>query len=146
MKFLVEVFYMNPFEVFLYMIVCPCLISWRFLDATKALIKEIGINLRYYPKHYIKPHRWMRKFYHLRDNPILKTAYFELLIITFYPILGLLCAIGYACTAGNSLIMDYIVGAVILGGIVIAGGLILVSVLIYKRKKDKKTSSKKEKK
>ena len=60
-------------------------------NSTVGMIKEIGINSqsRYYPKHYIIPKRWMRKFFHINQRTIPRYLYFELLVSVFFLILGL---------------------------------------------------------
>ena len=69
-------------------------------NSAVAMIKEIGINSRYYPKHYITPKRWMRNFYHVTQRMIPRYLYFELMVSIFFLILGLLnivmfIAVGY---------------------------------------------------
>lgn len=59
-------------------------------NSTVGMIKEIGIDSRYYPKHYIIPKRWMRNFFHINQRTIPRYLYFELLVSLSFLILGLL--------------------------------------------------------
>lgn len=58
-------------------------------NSTVGMIKEIGINSRYYPKHYIIPKRWMKNLFHIKQRVIPRYLYFELLVSLFFIILGL---------------------------------------------------------
>lgn len=59
-------------------------------NSAVGMIKEIGINSRYYPKHYIIPKRWMKNLFHIKQRAIPRYLYFELLLSLFFLILGLL--------------------------------------------------------
>ena len=74
---------------------------------TTKLIEDIGINhrSRYYPKHFIAPKKWMRKFFHINQRVIPRYLYFELYISLFYIVLGLFTiVIGLAVDEHKSII------------------------------------------
>lgn len=73
--------------VFLGIAVLSCM-SCR--NSTVGMIKEIGTNSRYYPKHYIIPKRWMKNLFHIKQCVIPRYLYFELLLSLFFLFLGLL--------------------------------------------------------
>ena len=45
---------------------------------TKRFIKHLGINFKFYPKHYILPNRLFRKIFELKKEKIPKHLYFSL--------------------------------------------------------------------
>lgn len=59
-------------------------------NSAVGMIKEIGTNSRYYPKHYIIPKRWMQTLFHIKQHAIPRYLYFELLLSLFFLTLGLL--------------------------------------------------------
>lgn len=59
-------------------------------NSAMGMIERIGINSRYYPKHYIIPKRWIRNFFQIKPRVIPRYLYFELLVSIFFLILGLL--------------------------------------------------------
>ena len=59
-------------------------------NSAVGMIKEIGINSRYYPKHYIIPKRWMKNLFHIKHRVIPRYLYFELLVSLFFLSLGLI--------------------------------------------------------
>ena len=52
------------------------------------MIKEIGTVSRYFPKHYMAPPKWMRRFFQIRHRVIPRYLYFRFLLSLFYLILG----------------------------------------------------------
>lgn len=73
--------------IFLGIAVLSCL---NCRNSTVGMIKEIGINSRYYPKHYVIPKRWMKNLFQIKQRAIPRFFYFELLLSLFFLILGLL--------------------------------------------------------
>ena len=52
------------------------------------MTEDIGINSRFYPKHYIILKKWMRKLFHIKQHVIPRYLYLELLVSLFFFILG----------------------------------------------------------
>ena len=71
------------------------------------MIKEIGTVSRYFPKHYMAPPKWMRRFFQIRQRVIPRYLCFELLLSLFYLTLGLLNIIICIATGCDKLIIVY---------------------------------------
>lgn len=74
-----------------------------------SMIREIGINERYYPRSYSDIPRWIRKIFNLKKQKILKIVLFELYMSLFSAILGPVNAIIIVCAAGNENIIRVVV-------------------------------------
>ena len=59
-------------------------------NSAVGMIKEIGINSRYYQTQYIIHKRWSQNLFHIKQRAIPRYLYFELLLSLFFLILGLL--------------------------------------------------------
>ena len=82
----------DPKLGFIFMCLGITVLSHRHCrNMTVNMIEDIGINhrSRYYPKHYIAPQKWMRKFFHINQRVIPRYLYFELFVSLFFLILGL---------------------------------------------------------
>ena len=101
-------------------------------NSAVGMIKEIGTNSRYYPKHYIIPKRWMKTLFHIKQRAIPRYLYFELLLSLFFLILGLLnIVICIAVTCDKS-----ITGILIMFHIcLIIGNMIFFSIMSWLFKK-----------
>ena len=75
------------------------LVQWGFAVVMKRrtmfFIKEVGINFKNYPKHYVLPCNFVRKFFRLKREKIAKYLYYSLCIslaffisIVIVPIVG----------------------------------------------------------
>ena len=69
-------------------------------NSAVGMIKEIGTNSCYYPKHFIILKSRMKKLFKIKDRVIPRYLYFELLLSLFFLLLGpvntLICiALGY---------------------------------------------------
>ena len=62
-------------------------------STTKIEIEDIKTNLKYFPKHYIMPPRWIRKHFNLRKAYIPKFLLFRLYLAISFLILGPISAI-----------------------------------------------------
>lgn len=70
------------------------LIFYCWWNATKGMIKKIGIVQKLYPKHYITPCRCIKKLYGIKSNIIPKYLYYMCYVTIVYFFLGpveLLC-------------------------------------------------------
>lgn len=72
-------------------------------------IEEIGISSRYYPKHYIKPKRWIRNIFHIKKHKIPRYLYFELLLSLFFLALGPLNIVICVAVDGDKFISGMLV-------------------------------------
>lgn len=82
----------DPKLGFIFMCLGITVLSHRHCrNMTVNMIEDIGINhrSRYYPKHYIAPKKWMRKFFHINQRVIPRYLYSELFVSLFFLILGL---------------------------------------------------------
>lgn len=81
---------MVDFELIFFYLGATVLSCINCRNSTVGMVEEIGINSRYYPKHYIIPKRWVRKLFHIKQHSIPRYLYFELLVSLSFLILGLL--------------------------------------------------------
>ena len=104
-----------------------------FRNTTVALIEEIGISSRHYPKHYVAPKRWIRNIFHIKEHKIPRFLNFELLLSLFFLTLGPLDIVIYAAVDGDKFISGMLVMfhmcLIIINSIFLA-----VMTLLYKRK------------
>lgn len=70
----------------------------------KGMIKEIGVNRRYYPKHYAIPKRWIRKIFKLEKKEIPRFLCNEFVVSLFFALLGLLNALIFILSSGNKVL------------------------------------------
>lgn len=68
----------------------------------KGMIKEIGVNRRYYPKHYAIPRRWIRKVFELEKREIPRFICNEFVVSLFFALLGPLNALIFILSSGNA--------------------------------------------
>lgn len=57
-------------------------------NSAVGMIKEIGTNSSYYPKHFIILKSRMKKLFKIKDRVIPRYLYFELLLSLFFLLLG----------------------------------------------------------
>lgn len=77
------------------------------------MIKQIGTVSRYFPKHYMVPPKWMKKFFRIRQRVIPRYLCFELLVSLACLFFGLInsiifAAIGCASPTTGILFMVYV--------------------------------------
>lgn len=104
-----------------------------FRNTTVALIEEIGISSRYYPKHYITPKRWIRNIFHIKKHKIPRYLYYELLLSLFFLMLGLFNIVVCIVTDGEA----FITGVLVMVHFCLAGVFIILFLIVgalYKRK------------
>lgn len=71
------------------------------------MIKEIGTVSRYFPKHYMAPPKWMRRFFQIRQRVIPRYLYFRFLLSLFYLILGPFNTVIFIAAGCDKLIIVY---------------------------------------
>lgn len=105
-----------------------------FKNLAVGQIEEIGISSRYYPKHYIKPKRWIRNIFHIKKHKIPRYLYFELLLSLFFLALGPLNIVICVAVDGDKFISGMLVmfhsGLILINMIFIA----IMTLLYFKRK------------
>ena len=103
------------------------------LDAGREIEKN-GISLRYYPKHYITPKRWIRNIFHIKKHKIPRYLYFELLLSLFFLALGPLNIVICVAVDGENFVSGMLVmfhsGLILINIIFIA----IMTLLYFKRK------------
>ena len=90
---------------------------------TLFFIKEVGINFKYYPKHYVLPCHFVRKFFRLKKEKIAKYLYCSLCIslaffisIVIVPIIGVSAFFSQYISAYIAMIifwMDILIGLLV---------------------------------
>ena len=66
-------------------------------NSTVGMIKEIGVNSRYYPQRYTVIPRWMKKLFRIKQSKIPKYLYAELIMAIIFALLGLVNSIVACC-------------------------------------------------
>lgn len=57
-------------------------------NITMQMIETIGIDVHRYPKGYVKPARWVKSLFKIKQRSIPQYLYFELLLSVFYALLA----------------------------------------------------------
>ena len=68
---------METFKMFVYCFIFSSCIFYAQYGRIKADLKKMNIIDKYYPKHYIQPKRWMKKFLKTKLKHIPKLFYFQ---------------------------------------------------------------------
>ena len=61
---------------------------WNCKKSAVGMIHEVGINPRYYPKHYTALNGRMKKIFNIKQSHVPRYLYFELVLSLFFLILG----------------------------------------------------------
>lgn len=104
-----------------------------FVNTTLLKIKYIGIRRRFYPKHYIRPNRWMRKLYSLHNSMIPKYAYVQLIVGPCFAVYGVVSVIVMLGSRFNSQVTAALIRVELLS-LAFFAAMNLVMSLIYMRK------------
>lgn len=64
------------------------LFSMHNRNITIGMIERIGIDVHRYPKGYVKPARWVKSIFKIKQRSIPRYLYFELLLTVFYALLA----------------------------------------------------------
>ena len=67
-------------------------------NSAVGMMNDIGINTRYYPKHYISLPKWMKKHFHIAQRQIPRFLYFELWLAIFFGCSGPVNTVVYIST------------------------------------------------
>jgi hypothetical protein len=89
---------------------------------TKQMQNKVGIVMRYYPKRYIVPKRWVRKLFGMNSQPLPKYLYFELFVSIIYALLCpiyLILAICFGTKVAAALVLSHVCFAAINIGYII---------------------------
>ena len=79
---------------------------YGYVNGTRIIISEVGINKKFYPQRYIMSHRSIAKFFKIKRKPIPKYLYFELFAAIVCAMFFQINTIIYLCTNGNMQIAD----------------------------------------
>ena len=104
-----------------------------FVNTTLLKIKYTGIRQRFYPKHYIRPNRWMRKLYSLHNSMIPKYAYVQLIVGPCFAVYGVVSVIVMIGSRFNSQVTAALIRVELLS-LAFFAAMDLVMSLIYMRK------------
>lgn len=97
------------------------------------MIKEIGINRRYYPKHYAIPRRWIRKVFELEKREIPRFICNEFVVSLFFALLGPLNALIFILSSGNAALVG-ILGMIHICMILIHFIYVSIMYFVFKKK------------
>lgn len=75
-----------------------CLSSIGYKKSAIITIEKIKINQRYYPRGYIKPQLWFRRFFKVKQHMIPKYLYFQLIMSIIFAALAPINSIVLFCT------------------------------------------------
>ena len=79
-------------------------------NLSKEMIKEVGIVMRYYPKRYIRPKRWIRRLFNIHQQMIPRYLYIELFVSIIYASLGpiyLILAVCFGTKVAAALVLSH---------------------------------------
>lgn len=75
-------------EMLFYNFLATCLFFYAHIITLKVNLKKLVIYDKYYPKHYIQPKRWMKKFLKIKARDIPKYIFYECYFVFIYLFLG----------------------------------------------------------
>lgn len=75
--------------------------SMNCKNSSIGMIESVGKTSRHYPKWYIRPARWVRKLFNIKQHEIPRYLYFELFLSLFFALLGPINLIICAATHCN---------------------------------------------
>lgn len=75
--------------------------SMNCKNSSIGMIESVGKTSRHYPKWYIRPARWVRKLFNIKQHEIPRYLYFELFLSLFLALLGPINLIICAATHCN---------------------------------------------
>lgn len=89
------------FKFVLFQLGMSILTSMNCKNSADEMVKEIGVNPKFYPKYYTFPSTRMKKWFNIKQRAIPKFLYCEYYISLFLALLGPMTAIAYICTNGR---------------------------------------------
>lgn len=103
----------------------------------KEYIKKIGINWDFYPKHYIVPCEFIRKFFCLKKEEILKFIYYEFFVTISYLLIVPIAVLMYIVSQYN---LRFIRNFFVVVCMIVILNFVLVFIIssFYNRKKHQK--------
>lgn len=81
MGFNFEVFFNNAIPVFFGI---SLLSSLGCRNSAFEMMRTLGVDTQRYPKRYIKPARWVRKLFNIKQRVVPRYLYFQLFLSLFY--------------------------------------------------------------
>ena len=86
----------DMYYMFLLIVCFSIMPSIAFKRNALRQIKELGLNLPLYPKRYIAPANWMRKWFKITKGKLIpRFLYFELILSVAYAVLGPIFIVTY---------------------------------------------------
>lgn len=58
--------------------------SWSCRNSAFEMMRTLGVDTQRYPKRYIKPARWVRKLFNIKQRVVPRYLYFQLFLSLFY--------------------------------------------------------------
>ncbi len=89
------------FEVIFVFFALSLLSFFNCRNSTIGMIVRIGINMRFYPKHYKVLHRKLKNFFRIKNTTIPKFLFYELFVSILFAILGPINTGIYLCFNEN---------------------------------------------
>ncbi len=121
-------------------LVLPVIVFFDYKNSAIEIIKKIGINSKYYPKHYVSVNRWMKKFYKIRESQVPWYLYIRLILAIYHLFLCLICLIIFAISLNIELIFRIIMFQIYLD--TIDTTVFIIMTFIYKKgQKNKKKNT-----
>lgn len=102
------------FEVIFVFFALSLLSFFNCRNSTKGMIVRLGINMRFYPKHYKVLHRKLKRFFRIKNTTIPQFLFYELFVSILFAILGPINTIIYLCYNNKELVGHLIMLHIIL--------------------------------
>lgn len=114
MGFNFEVFFNNAIPVFFGI---SLLSSWSCRNSAFEMMSTLGVDTQRYPKRYIKPARWVRKLFNIKQRVVPRYLYFQLFLSLFYaalfPINLIICIVANCAPNVAGILVMFHVGLIL---------------------------------
>ena len=107
--------------------------SWGCRNSAIEMMQTLGVDTQRYPNRYIKPARWVRKLFQIKQRVVPRYLYFQLFLSLFYAALFPINLI--ICIVVNR--FPIVVGILLWfhGGLILVDRIIFLTVIFFMQRK-----------
>lgn len=91
--------------------------SWSCRNSAFEMMRTLGVDTQRYPKRYIKPARWVRKLFNIKQRVVPRYLYFQLFLSLFYaalfPINLIICIVANCAPNVAGVLVMFHVGLIL---------------------------------
>lgn len=91
--------------------------SWNCRNSAFEMMRILGVDTQRYPKRYIKPARWVRKLFNIKQRVVPRYLYFQLFLSLFYaalfPINLIICIVANCAPNVAGVLVMFHVGLIL---------------------------------